>query len=132
MIKIPKSIHQHLIEHAKREAPLECCGILAGRNGRVEKIFELPNAEKSPTRYSMAPQDQLRVFEEMDREGLEMLAVYHSHPHTDPYPSKTDIQLFFYPEVGTVIISLRREPSEVRAFRIKEGEVFPEEIEVLS
>jgi len=131
MIKIPKSIYQAIIEHARKEAPLECCGILGGRDGTVEKAFDLSNTEKSPTRYSMSPQQQVRVFDEMDRESLDMVAIYHSHTHTIPFPSETDVKLAFYPEVASVIISLEEETPVVKAFRIKEDAIYPEEIEVI-
>lgn len=131
MIKIPKSIYQAIIDHARKEAPLECCGILAGIDGTVQKAFPLRNEEQSTVRYLMSPQEQLKVFEEMERERLEMVGIYHSHTHTIPFPSETDVKLAFYPEVSSVIISLKEEPPIVKAFRIREEAIFPEEIEVV-
>ncbi len=131
MVRIPKSILERIIEHARKEAPLECCGILAGKNGTIEKAYEVPNAEKSPVRYSMSPQDQLKVFEEMERESLDMIAVYHSHTHTIPFPSETDVRLAFYPEVASIIISLKEDVPVVKAFRIREDAIYPEEIEII-
>ncbi len=130
MIKIPQSIFQAIIDHARKEAPLECCGILAGENGTVRKVFEMRNEEQSPVRYLMSAQEQLKVFEEMEKEKMEMVAVYHSHTHTDPYPSETDVRLAFYPEVTSVIISLKDDAPEVKAFKIREQTISPEEIEV--
>jgi proteasome lid subunit RPN8/RPN11 len=130
MIKIPKSIYHAIVEHARREAPLECCGILGGRDGTVRKAFELRNEEQSPVRYSMSPQEQLRVFDEIDRESLDMVAIYHSHTHTIPFPSETDVRLAFYPEVVSVIISLKEETPVVKAFRMNENAISLEEIEV--
>jgi proteasome lid subunit RPN8/RPN11 len=68
MIRIPRPIYQKMIEHAKKEKPLECCGILSGKGETVEKVFELQNAEGSPTRYSIPPQEQLRAFEKMEED----------------------------------------------------------------
>jgi proteasome lid subunit RPN8/RPN11 len=130
IIRIPQFIYQKMIEHARREAPMECCGILGGRDGSLEKTFELRNEEQSPVRYSMSPQEQLKVFEEMDREALEMVAIYHSHTHTIPFPSETDVRLAFYPGVISVIISLKEETPVMKAFRISEDAISPEEIEV--
>lgn len=132
MIKIPHTIYQAMIEHARREAPLECCGILAGRDGMVQKSFELRNEEQSPVRYAMSPKEQLKVFEEMEKESQEMVGIYHSHTHTDPYPSETDVRLAFYPEIISVIISLKEEVPVVRAFKIKEKKIYPEELEIIS
>ncbi len=131
VIRIPKPIHIAMIEHAQREAPQECCGILGGRDGTVQKAFELRNAEQSPIRYLMSPQEQIKVFEEMDRDSLEMLAIYHSHTHTEAFPSETDVKLAFYPEVASVIISLKEETPVVKAFRIRGEAIHEEEIEVI-
>jgi proteasome lid subunit RPN8/RPN11 len=79
----------------------------------------------------MSPREQLRVFDEIDRESLDMVAIYHSHTHTIPFPSETDVRLALYPEVVSVIISLKEETPVVKAFRISEDAIFPEEIEVV-
>ncbi len=131
MIKIPKPIYLSMIEHARREAPLECCGILAGRDGVVLKAFELRNEEQSSIRYSISPKEQLKVFEIIEEESQEMIGIYHSHTHTIPYPSETDINLAFYPEITSVIISLKEEIPVVKAFKIREKMVYPEEIEIV-
>ncbi len=133
MIQIPGPIYRRMIDHAKEEKPLECCGILGGRGRTVEKVFELQNAEGSAIRYSISPEDQLKVFIEMERECMEMIAVYHSHPHTLSYPSETDVKMAFYPDVASVIISLKEEDHPVvNGFLIKEEAIYPEEIEVIS
>jgi proteasome lid subunit RPN8/RPN11 len=133
MIQIPEEIYRGMIEHAQRESPLECCGILGGKEKTVQKAFELRNAERSPVRYSMSPQDQMRVFDEMEKDSMEMLAIYHSHPHTIPFPSETDVRLAFYPDVFSIIISLRDEGNPlVKAFSVREEAIYLEEIEVIS
>ena len=131
MIRIPKSIYEKMVDHAKKERPLECCGILSGKEKTVQKIFELKNTEESPVQYSMSPQDQLKVFEQMEKESMEMIAIYHSHPHTIPFPSETDVKLAFYPDVSSVIISLKDEDPAVKAFQIGKEAIYLEEIEVI-
>jgi proteasome lid subunit RPN8/RPN11 len=132
MIRIPEPIYQGMVEHAKKESPLECCGILSGKNNTVEKAFEIKNAEESTTRYSMPPQEQLRVFEQMEKESMEMVAVYHSHPHTIPFPSETDVKLAFYPDVPSIIISLKDKNNPmVKAFSIRKEAIYLEEIQVI-
>jgi proteasome lid subunit RPN8/RPN11 len=132
MIRIPKSIYLEMIEHAKKESPLECCGILGGKDHTVAKAFELQNAEKSRVRYSMSPEEQLKVFEEMEKDAMEMVAIYHSHPHTIPFPSETDVKLAFYPDVSSIIISLKEEGNPVvKAFRVGKEAIYPEEIKVI-
>jgi len=132
MIRIPKSIYLEMVEHAKRESPLECCGILGGKNDTVEKAFELKNIEKSSVRYSMSPQEQLKVFDELEKRAMEMVAIYHSHTHTIPFPSETDVKLAFYPEVSSIIISLKEEDPMVKAFRIDKEAIYLEEIELIT
>jgi len=133
MLRIPKTIFQEMVDHAKREWPLECCGLLGGEDKTVKKSFELQNTEKSPVLYSMSPREQIKVFEEMEKESMEMIAIYHSHPKTIPFPSETDVKLTFYPDVSSVIISLKEEGNPVmKAFQIRKEAIYLEEIEVIS
>jgi len=132
MVRIPKTIFQEMISHAKREWPLECCGILGGNDKTVQKSFEFQNTEKSPVLYSMSPREQMKVFEEMEKESMKMVAIYHSHPHTIPFPSETDVKLTFYPDVSSIIISLKEEENPVvKAFQIGKEAIYVEEIEVI-
>jgi proteasome lid subunit RPN8/RPN11 len=133
MVKIPNIILQGMVEHAKREWPLECCGILGGKEKTVQKAYELQNVEKSSIRYLMSPQEQWEVFENIEKESMEMIAIYHSHPHTIPFPSETDVKMAFYPEVSSVIISLKEEKNPVvKAFKIDKEAIYLDEIEVIS
>ncbi len=132
MLRIPKGVCQKMLDHAKREWPLECCGILGGKDKTVQKSFELQNAEKSPVLYSMVPGEQIKVFEEMEKESMEMIAIYHSHPKTIPFPSETDVKLAFYPDVSSVIVSLKDKGKPVmKAFQISKEAIYLEEIEVI-
>ena len=131
MLRIPKVIYQEMVDHAKREWPLECCGILSGKEKTVQKAFELKNTEESPVLYSMSPQEQIKVFEEMEKESMEMIAIYHSHPRTIPFPSETDVKLSFYPDISSVIISLKEKENPVmKAFQISKEAIHLEDIEV--
>ena len=132
MLRIPKTIYQKMLDHAEREWPLECCGILSGKEKTAQKAFELKNTEDSPVVYSMSPQEQMEVFEEMEKESMEMIAIYHSHPKTIPFPSETDVRLTFYPDVSSVIISLKEKENPVmKAFQISKEAIYLEEIEVI-
>ena len=130
-IRIPEAIFQGLIEHARRESPLECCGILGGKGETVQRVFELQNVERSPVRYLMSPQEQFKVFEELEKESIEMMAIYHSHPHSIPFPSETDVKMAFYPEVISIIISLKEKNPAVKAFQISQEAIYPQPIEVI-
>ncbi|MGB9699927.1 MAG: M67 family metallopeptidase [Thermodesulfobacteriota bacterium] len=123
-INIPKVFLEKMITHAFQEYPLECCGILAGKNCKVWKIFPMKNMERSSSSYFMDPEEQYQVFKEIEQEELELLAIYHSHPHSPAYPSPKDIELAFYPETSMIIISLLnpQKPS-IKAFQVKERKV---------
>lgn len=132
MIRIPENIYQKMIEHAKREWPFECCGILGGKDHTAVEAFELQNIEKSPIRYSMSPKEQWETFEKMERQKIEMIATYHSHPNTTPFPSETDVKLACYPDIVTIIISLKEENNPImKAFRIEKDAIYPEEIVII-
>ena len=130
---IPKAIVEAIIDHARREAPNECCGILAGRDGRVFKHFLAKNADASRYRYHFDPREYLQIWQEIEANGWELQAIYHSHTFTGAYPSATDIDEAnpILPEALYIIVSLA-DPEEpvVRAFRIREGRVLPEELRV--
>ncbi len=129
MLALPKAFIEEMIGHAREEAPDECCGIIAGEDGRAVKLFRARNSEASPYRYNVDPDDLFRIHRECDGNGWEFLAIYHSHTKTTAYPSPTDIRLALWPEAYYVIISLRR-PSHPtkRAFRIVDGRVSEEEL----
>jgi len=112
-----------MVGHARAEAPLEACGVLAGKEGVVERVYPAINMEKSLVRYTMDPQQQFRIFMEIEERGWELLGIYHSHPGGAAYPSERDIELAFYPDSVHFIISLAEDKPKVRAFRIIEGEV---------
>ena len=131
MLKIPRTIFQDMICHAVREAPLECCGILAGKEGTAVRGYEVLNEEGSAVSYSMRPEDQLRIFREMEVESLDMVAIYHSHPHVSPFPSDRDMELAFYPDAAHIIISLQNGRTTVKGFRISREGVAKEPIRVV-
>jgi proteasome lid subunit RPN8/RPN11 len=118
-----------IIAHAQAEAPNECCGLLAGPGGRVERVYRARNADLSPIRYSLAPKELLGYIKDIDDRDWDLLGIYHSHTHTQAYPSETDVRMAFWPDCLYVIVSLEkpREPY-LRAFRILEGKIEEEDI----
>ncbi len=129
MLTLPQAYIEEMISHAREETPNECCGIIAGQDGRAEKLFRAKNAEASPYRYSVDPRDLFRIYRECEQNGWEFLVIYHSHTASEAYPSATDIRLAFWPETFYVLVSLMNpdEPA-VRAFRIVDGQVSEEEL----
>jgi proteasome lid subunit RPN8/RPN11 len=122
-MRIPRSIYEELVEHARAEAPNECCGLIGGQNGEARTVYRARNAEASPLRYNLDPQDQFRIMSEMEERGEELSAIYHSHTASPAYPSQTDINLAAYPDALYLIVSLAEDEEPLRAFEIQGGEV---------
>ena len=117
-----------MLRHLQAGAPNEACGILAGAGETVLKVYTAPNADNSPKTYSIAPADMLRIMNDIDDNGWEMLASFHSHPATPAYPSPTDVYRAGWPDLHYVIVSLAADPPEMRAFRIENDTIAEEEI----
>ena len=129
MLTLPKKFIDEMIGHAREEAPNECCGIIAGQDGRAVKLFRGRNSEASPYRYNVDPQDLFRIYRECDGNGWEFLAIYHSHTASEAYPSPTDVRLAFWPDAYYVLVSVQDpENPAVRAFRIVDGAVSEEKL----
>ena len=121
---ISRALLDEMIRHARDDLPNECCGMVATKNGAAVKVFPATNAEASPVRYSLDPREQYRITMEIEDEGWELGAIYHSHTRSEAYPSQTDVNLAFYPDALYVIVSLRKpDEPEVRAFRIAEERI---------
>jgi proteasome lid subunit RPN8/RPN11 len=104
---------------------------LGGKDGTVLGVYRCGSTEKSPYRYYLDPKDQIRILRELDEKGWDLVGIYHSHTHTEAYPSKTDVELAFYPEALYFIVSLQQEKAPViRAFRINDGRIVEEEVVV--
>jgi proteasome lid subunit RPN8/RPN11 len=125
-----------MIAHARQDDPSECCGLLAGRDGQAVELYRMTNVAHSPYRYSMDPKELLRTNREIEDRGWELLAIYHSHTHTEAYPSPTDVRLALWPntreaiwpKVYYILVSLEeKEKPDVRAFRIMDGGSIVEE-----
>ncbi len=132
MLRIPTHIADEMIAHAKADFPLECCGIIAGKDDKISHIYKMKNNDRSRTSYLMDPKEQIRVFKEMRSLDIEMKAIYHSHPNHPAYPSMTDVELAYYPESVYIIISINdNRDTKVRGFRIIHEKIREEELSFL-
>jgi len=123
-MKIPSSVYDQMLEHAREDAPNECCGILGGKDGEARTLYRATNAEHSPLRYTLDPNDLFRItFREIPERDEEMVAIYHSHTASAAYPSQTDINLATYPDAIYLILSLAEGEEPLRGFRIDDGNV---------
>jgi len=131
MLYLTEKQANELIEHSKREAPYEACGILAGKKGKVEKVYQTTNTDKSSKTFFMDPEEQLKIMKEIRDSGQELVGIYHSHIETEAHPSAHDVELAYYPEASYIIVSIKNKDNpEIRAFKIIEGEITEEEVKI--
>ena len=123
-LRIPRDLYEQMIEQARSELPNECCGLLAGRIvniagqdvGQVSARHALRNEMASPIEYLSEGRSMFDAYRAMRERETEILAVYHSHPTSDPIPSGKDLERSYSPDVVNVIISLKTGEPEVRSW----------------
>src|SRR5919112_2446755 len=131
-MRIARALYDELVAHALADAPNECCGMIASRDGEAVRVHRARNAAASPLRYEIDGMEQYRIQTEIEDDGLELGAIYHSHTRSAPQPSQTDINLAFYPESLYVIVGVKdRDAPEVKAYRIVDGQVSEAALEVM-
>jgi [CysO sulfur-carrier protein]-S-L-cysteine hydrolase len=112
-----RALADEMVAHCEEGRPNEACGLLGVDDGTVVKVFKMTNAAGSPVRYALDPREQFAVYRKLEEEGWELGGVFHSHTHTDAYPSPTDVRLASE-DVPYLIVSLAGSPADIRAFRI--------------
>jgi proteasome lid subunit RPN8/RPN11 len=117
-VRMSRVLADEMVIHCIEGRPLEACGILGSRDGKVVKVFKMTNAAASPVRYALDPKEQFAVYRKLEESGWELGGVFHSHTHTEAYPSPTDVRLASE-DVPYLIVSLAEELAEIRAFRIR-------------
>ncbi len=116
-VRVTAAQVEEMVAHCEEARPNEGCGILAAADGRVVKVFGMTNASASPVRYQLDPREQFDLYRTLDQQGWELGAIFHSHTHSEAYPSATDVR-FASEDVPYVIVSFATEPPTIRAFRI--------------
>lgn len=124
---LPDEVLDEMVSHARHCLPNEACGMLAGIDGHVRKLYALENSNPSAATYVIDPIAQLRAIKDISAEGMELLGIYHSHPDSPPLPSITDINRAFfpgtrdlnYPGVTYVIVGLSGPAPDIKAYRIE-------------
>ena len=138
MTQLDGVFYKEILEQALREYPNEACGLIAGDGGEPVRVYPITNADASSDTYRMADTEQLKVFEELDELGWEIWAFYHSHTHSEAYPSKTDVRDAHFPDgtptypgVRYLILSLSdREAPVLRCFTFADRQIDEEELTV--
>ena len=139
VLRISQAYVDAIVAHARRDFPDEACGIVAGPEGSdvAARLIPMTNADRSPTFFRFDPAEQLALYKEMDSNDEEVVVVYHSHTSTEAYPSRTDISYAAEPQAHYLLVSVAETgaddgPVEVRSYRILDGVVTEEEIEITS
>jgi proteasome lid subunit RPN8/RPN11 len=128
-MRIAQDLYQDIVEHAREEAPNECCGLIAVRDDAAVEVYRATNVEASPLRFMIDGQDLLRTLD-IEQRGLD-LVIYHSHTRTAPEPSQTDITYAVnWPQAGWLIVGLKDRVADVRLWRIQGGQVAEAELAV--
>ncbi len=137
MLRIERQFVDEMIAHSREAMPDECCGILAGAGGSVSKVYRMTNVEASPFRFSMDPLEIMNVDQEASELGWELAVIYHSHTHSEAYPSDTDVRIAggtneLWPDVRYILVSLMEpENPSVRLFSIDHGDISEEQLDVV-
>ena len=130
MLKILQKDLDLIVEQARKEAPLEACGYLAGKDGAVTKVIPMTNADASSEHFSFLPKEQFAALKKARAESLSLIGVYHSHPASPARPSEEDIRLALDPTVSYLIVSLASDEPIAKSFIIIKGIVEIEKLEV--
>ena len=132
MLQLSRAVVDEIAALALDAYPLECCGLIAGPPGadRVSRFYPCRNTADSAKVYTIDPRDHLRAERDAEDRGWEIIGVVHSHTHTEPYPSPTDVRQAPDPTWHYVIVGLKRDSAELRSYRIADSEVTEEPVEL--
>ncbi|WP_457032801.1 Mov34/MPN/PAD-1 family protein [Kitasatospora sp. P5_F3] len=138
MLTITRELHDAIVAHARADHPDEACGVVAGAAGsdRPERFIPMLNAARSPTFYEFDSGDLFKLYREMDDRDEVPVIVYHSHTATEAYPSRTDVSYASEPEAHYVLVSTAEgtepgDPFQFRSFRIVDGVITEEDVEIV-
>ncbi|MDP6524146.1 MAG: Mov34/MPN/PAD-1 family protein [Kiritimatiellia bacterium] len=131
-LEIDSSVYEAMILASNKALPIEACGLLAGSDGRATKLYELTNADASAKHFSFLPEEQFAAIKDMRSCGMEMLAIWHSHPDTPARMSEEDLRLALTPGVVYVILSMMDGLPAMRGFEPDEGVAISVPVEIVS
>lgn len=131
-LRIEPEVRAAMVRAAEAAAPLEACGLIGGRDGRLTRLYNLTNLDASAEHYMLDPEEQFAAVKDMRVRGLELLAIWHSHPATPARMSEEDLELAYTPDVVYLIVSLASpEGPELRGFTVREGRSDQVELEIV-
>ncbi|MBO6301338.1 MAG: M67 family metallopeptidase [Ruminiclostridium sp.] len=132
MIKMRRSDYETILAHAKKEAPVEACGLIAGRfdgdDKIIEKVYILTNTDHAEEHFTLDPREQLAAVKDMRANGLEQLGNWHSHPVSPSRPSDEDKRLAYDSTASYMILSLMNDDPVLNSFHIEGDTAVKEEL----
>ena len=129
-LELPRPLADQIAEHARAGLPDEACGLVSGIGATATRFHPASNADPSPFRYSIDAQDLLRIVTDIDDAEEDLLAIYHSHTRSPAFPSRTDVDLAFWPAAAYLIVSLASEPPDLKAYTIREGRIERRQLQI--
>jgi proteasome lid subunit RPN8/RPN11 len=124
---LPDAVRDAVVVHAREAAPAECCGMLVGAAGAIMSAVRARNLSDQPARFLLDPADHIQARRDARAAGMDVVGFYHSHPHSSPEPSATDLSEAAYPNHVYLIVGLKGDAAELRLYRFT-GESFESEI----
>jgi proteasome lid subunit RPN8/RPN11 len=142
VLELPRALYEEMVAHARDGLPNEACGVIAGDDGRPIRVYPMRNAGASPVVYRFDSKEQLEVTREIEEKGWDLLAIFHSHTHTEAFPSATDRahahwrdpisgeEAPAFPGTRYLILSLAEQEPVLRAFNFEGGEPVEEDVSI--
>jgi len=115
---------KQIVTQARAQSPHEACGLIGGRDGRAVEVVLIDNIAATPTtHYELAPKQQAEAMMGFHKRGLDLIAIYHSHPNDPPVPSQTDVRSATYPDAAYLIVGLKNDHADLAAWRLRPPDV---------
>jgi proteasome lid subunit RPN8/RPN11 len=142
VIELDRGFYDEIVAQARAEVPNEACGLIAGKEGVAVRLYPMRNADESSTTYRFDAKEQYRVMTEIEDEGLEIFAIYHSHTHTEAYPSATDRARAhredpvtgelsaWFPGTRYLVLSIAESEPVLRGFTFEKGQPVEEDVRI--
>jgi len=131
-VRIDRALLDEIVAHAVRDAPNECCGIVAARDAAATSVHAMENVAASPFRFEVDSSQLIGLWNELESEGGDVGAIYHSHTRSDPYPSQTDVNFARnWPGVEWIIVGVDKQgQTEVHSYLVDDGQISEVELEL--
>ncbi len=129
-MKIPAAMAEEILSYCRSQLPNEACGLLAGDDSGIQKLYCIVNADASPVTFTIDPAGHFQALTDAERNGWDLVGAFHSHVSAPAHPSPTDVRGAAEPGWVWLVAGPMMGATEIRAFRIRDGQITEEELEV--